>query len=156
MSTMEVMPVAEGQRAMALAIEIVADRVGRLAAEDRESMFRLFRGLGETRDEEEVSSILAAMREILGGKPSGLRPMVAGEEGRGTLARWRAFVSAKVLAARKAAKLTQVQLARRSGLPQSHISRIEAGRLSPSRATLERLAEALERPLVDFDPSGER
>ena len=44
--------------------------------------------------------------------------------------------------ARTAAKLTQAELARRLGTTQSAIARLEAGRVSPSFATLRRYAEA--------------
>ena len=44
--------------------------------------------------------------------------------------------------ARTAAKLTQVELARRLGTTQSSIARLEGGRVSPSFATLRRYAEA--------------
>jgi transcriptional regulator with XRE-family HTH domain len=48
---------------------------------------------------------------------------------------------------------TQEQLAAESGLPQSHISRLEAGKHSPSRATLEKIAKALGVDVAVFDPS---
>ncbi|MDM8008608.1 MAG: helix-turn-helix transcriptional regulator [Phycisphaerae bacterium] len=44
-------------------------------------------------------------------------------------------------------------LASKSGLPQSHISRLEAGRHSPSHKTLEKLASALAVPVNRLDPS---
>ncbi|MHB8874395.1 MAG: helix-turn-helix domain-containing protein [Myxococcaceae bacterium] len=40
---------------------------------------------------------------------------------------------------RKASKLTQVQLSRRSGVPQSEISKIESGAVNASEVTLLRL-----------------
>ena len=39
--------------------------------------------------------------------------------------------------------LTQVELAEKTGLPQAQISRIERGAVSPTSATLARIAEAL-------------
>ncbi|HEY6746335.1 MAG TPA: helix-turn-helix transcriptional regulator, partial [Mycobacteriales bacterium] len=45
-------------------------------------------------------------------------------------------------AARKAAGLTQAELARRAGVTQSVISAYEAGRREPSVATLSRLVDA--------------
>ena len=44
--------------------------------------------------------------------------------------------------ARRAAKLTQTELARRLGTTQSAIARLEGGGVSPSFATLRRYAEA--------------
>jgi len=44
--------------------------------------------------------------------------------------------------ARQDAKLTQAELAKKIGTTQSAIARLEAGRISPSIATLRRYAEA--------------
>jgi transcriptional regulator with XRE-family HTH domain len=52
------------------------------------------------------------------------------------------------------AQLTQEQLAAKSGLPQSHISRIENAKHSPSLATLQKIAAALGVPVERFDLSG--
>jgi transcriptional regulator with XRE-family HTH domain len=51
------------------------------------------------------------------------------------------------------AHLTQEELAELSGLPQSHISRLESGKHSPSRITLEKLAQALNVGVEAFDLS---
>ena len=51
------------------------------------------------------------------------------------------LIEALVLA-RKAAKLTQTELAQRLGTTQSAIARLEGGGVSPSFATLRRYAEA--------------
>ena len=48
---------------------------------------------------------------------------------------------------------TQTQLADKSGLQQSHISRLEAGVHSPSWKTLEKIAKALGVEVGDLDPS---
>ena len=47
-----------------------------------------------------------------------------------------------LIRARTTAKLTQAELAQRLGTTQSAIARLEAGRVSPSFATLRRYAEA--------------
>jgi predicted transcriptional regulator len=39
--------------------------------------------------------------------------------------------------------LTQEQLASMTGLPQSHICRLEVGKHVPTRSTIQRIAEAL-------------
>jgi transcriptional regulator with XRE-family HTH domain len=44
---------------------------------------------------------------------------------------------------REQLKMTQEELADKSGLPQSHISRLEAGKHAPTRQTIERVAKAL-------------
>lgn len=47
-------------------------------------------------------------------------------------------------AARKRLKLTQEQVAERSGVHATEVSRIEAGKRDPKVSTLERLAAAVE------------
>ena len=47
-----------------------------------------------------------------------------------------------MITARQEAKLTQAELAEKIGTTQSAIARLEAGRVSPSIATLRRYAEA--------------
>lgn len=59
------------------------------------------------------------------------------------------FASAQaVSAARAAAGLSQKELAERSGIDQSDISKIERGIANPSTATLERIAKALDGQLT--------
>ena len=53
-----------------------------------------------------------------------------------------------VISARSAANLTQKQLAQRSGVSQSNISKIENGNYHPSLSTLKRIAGALGKRLV--------
>ena len=50
--------------------------------------------------------------------------------------------------ARREAQLTQVQLAAKTGITQSEISRIEKGRYSPRLSTLFMLAQALKTDFV--------
>ncbi|MCC6423844.1 MAG: helix-turn-helix transcriptional regulator [Phycisphaerales bacterium] len=90
--------------------------------------------------------------EILDQEPCGITRMDLPNRP-AKLQRWVEYVAQKVRQLRKQAKLTQVELAKKSGLPQSHISRIEAAKLSPSQATLEKIAKAMGRLLSDLDPS---
>ena len=53
-----------------------------------------------------------------------------------------------VISARNAANLTQKQLAQRSGVSQTNISKIENGNYHPSLSTLKRIADALGKRLV--------
>ena len=53
-----------------------------------------------------------------------------------------------VISTRSAANLTQKQLAQRSGVSQSNISKIENGNYHPSLSTLKRIAGALGKRLV--------
>ena len=53
-----------------------------------------------------------------------------------------------LIAARTASNMTQKELADRSGVRQSNISRIESGSCSPTVATLQALAEGLGKKLI--------
>ncbi len=61
----------------------------------------------------------------------------------------------QILTARKRAGLTQVELASRSGIGQSEISRIERGESNPTVETLSRLGRSLNLKLrlVDVTPA---
>lgn len=48
-----------------------------------------------------------------------------------------------VRSVRSALRMSQVQLARRSGVPQAHIARLEGNRLDPRLATLRKLLDAM-------------
>lgn len=57
-------------------------------------------------------------------------------------------IASQVVTLREKRGLTQVQLAERSGVPQSEISRIERGSVHPTERTLVRLADALDADLM--------
>lgn len=56
-------------------------------------------------------------------------------------------IARQVIELREKHHLTQVELAEKTGIPQAQISRIERGVISPTSATLARIAEALEADL---------
>lgn len=53
------------------------------------------------------------------------------------------FLSDRVRYEREMAGMTQKTLAEAAGIPQSHLSRIECGHLTPTHKTREKLANAL-------------
>lgn len=57
-------------------------------------------------------------------------------------------LTSSLIAARIASNMTQKELADKSGVRQSNISRIESGSCSPTVATLQALAEGLGKKLV--------
>lgn len=67
------------------------------------------------------------------------------------------LIGARIKALRKQAGLTQEQLAEQVGLDSRHLSRLEVGQHFPSLDSLERIAAALNVPLVEFFqfPGGE-
>ena len=60
------------------------------------------------------------------------------------------LIGARIKELRKKAGLTQEKLAERVGLDARHLSRLEVGRHFPSLDSLERIAGALNVPLVEF------
>lgn len=57
--------------------------------------------------------------------------------------------------ARKRCKMTQKELAERTGIDQSDISKIETGNANPALSTLKRLAEGMDMILkLEFVPKG--
>src|SRR5690606_28002605 len=62
-------------------------------------------------------------------------------------------IGARLLAMRKAAGLSQRQLAERAGVPHAQISIVETNRSSPSVATMRKILSGLNLTLADFfDP----
>jgi DNA-binding XRE family transcriptional regulator len=56
-------------------------------------------------------------------------------------------VARQIIELRERHQLTQVELSRRTGIPQAQISRIERGVISPTTTTLAKVAEALDADL---------
>jgi len=62
-----------------------------------------------------------------------------------------------MIEARKTSGLTQSQLAKRAGISQGDISKIETGNANPSLNTLKRLANGMDMRLrLEFLPVGEK
>jgi DNA-binding XRE family transcriptional regulator len=141
--------------ALTMAVGIFVRRVQELPKVDQDDLHELLKALSTTDPGEDRESIVGAMMEILENAPGRVRPMeLSGDDSVGPgLRKWIGFVGQKIRDLRKAAGLTQEELAEKSGLPQSHISRLERNEHSPSRVTLEKIAAALKVPLSDLDPS---
>lgn len=93
------------------------------------------------------------MREILQQQKGGMQPMSLPERTSEKLQSWMDFAGGKIRCFREQAGLTQQELAEKSGLRQSHISRLEKGHHSPSAMTLEKIAAALGTTVSKLDPS---
>lgn len=141
-----------------LAIGIVLDRLRRLSTEDSDVAFELLKDYAQAKTAGEKQAAHEGIMELLDAHPVKIAQMsLASDEDEkpADLRTWIRWVGKKIHNYRKAAKLTQTELEKKSGLPQSHISRIENGKHSPSRATLEKIASALDVPLKVFDPAVE-
>lgn len=145
-------PVDFGEAALTMAIAVLVERIRNLPSEDREDLFELSKMLFSAETEEEEQAAAQALKEILD-QPKGKVVAFPAEEEPQSLSQWISFVSARLKDARESAGFTQEQLATLTGLPQSHISRLENGVHSPSAATIEKIAAATGRAPSFFDPS---
>lgn len=134
----------------ACALTVLLDRTRRLSRDDRDDLFALLPLLSADGEEEREAAV-RAVREILEQSPVEVLPMESGEPESAVLRRWKTRVGRRIREARERAGLTQIQLARRSGLPQSHISRIENAEHGPTALTREKIAVALGLPADAFD-----
>jgi DNA-binding XRE family transcriptional regulator len=142
--------------ALTMALQIVFGRIRALPAEDQNDLRELMKEIWTAETREDYDGFLVAMREILDQTPSHLHALdLAEEEGKTAagLQKWMDFIGKKIRELRLAASLSQDELAKKTGLPQSHISRLEAGKHSPSRVTLEKIAKGLGVELGVLDPS---
>lgn len=166
MASLQEQHVIDGLPGGRLDIEQLGD-LGREAAKFAQLLFRLPKPsqldvlelMGALRDaesDEEKREIILVLIEVFEQKPLVLRTLdVQDKKPSPGLQRWIDFVSEKILLARKTAKLTQEELAERSGLPQSHVSRLETGKHSPSDTSLNKIAKALNIDVSYFDPGRE-
>ena len=142
------------QAALTMAVAILVERIRGLPKEDREDLFELakvwFAALA-AENEEEAQYAAQALQEILDKKSGRVIPFV--DEAPLNMEHWLSFVSHRIKEAREQAGLTQEALEAATGLPQSHISRLENGVHSPSSATLEKIAKATGKSTAYFDPS---
>ncbi len=94
---------------------------------------------------------MAFTEELIGGIAQ--KPDIAcGTDVRDRVDEARRYAPCAVKSCREEADLTQTELARLAGIPQSHVSRIERGRHVPTRLTIKRLAKALNVGPVQLDP----
>ena len=128
------------------------NRIANLPKESLQDLASLAPELAECDNAEAFREIAETVREIL--FPELLGDIDRAEiENTEKLRRHTEWTAGKIKTAREKAGLTQEELARKSGLPQSHISRLENAQHSPSQKTLERIAKALNMAPSALDPS---
>lgn len=136
----------------ALAIAVLRERICRLSKADQDDLYQLIPDI-LCGDDEARQSAQRAVNEILDGAQATIRSMRMDQEIPSELSGWTNYVAWKLKEARTEAGLTQQQLSEKSGIPQSHISRLEAGQHSANAKTIEKLAAALKKSASYFDPS---
>lgn len=135
------------QSSLELALAVLRERIERLPTDDRQDVHELLLiQMNPASTSEERDSAREAMLEIFDDSTNyGATELDLDEtKGRGQLDSWLKKVSAQLKKCREDAGLTQEELAEKTGIQQSHISRLERGQHSPSRVTIEKLAAALD------------
>lgn len=140
-------------QAMTMALAILVERIRTLPKEDKDDLYDLMKEIPNAETPDELQEVAVGMLEILDQEPVYLTRLNCDEKNGNGLQNWIDFVSTKIRQLREAAGMTQMELAQKSGLPQSHISRLEGRKHSPSRMTLEKIAKALCVDLSELDPS---
>lgn len=143
------------QASLMMAFTVIDNRIRQLDKESRDELFDLQKCMITAEDDDERVEILQSMMEILDDEPANYislkhEDIQSPKEG---LSKWIAFVSARIKEEREKAGITQTELAEKSGLPQSHISRLEKGLHSPTNMTLQKIAKALKIGVEKLDPS---
>lgn len=137
-------------QALTMALAILVERIRSLPKDDKEDLYELMKEVPAA-DADELQEIGIGILEILDQEPVTLSKVDCDE--RDGLENWMTYVGTKIRQLREARGMTQVELASKSGLPQSHISRLEGLKHSPSRVTLEKIAKALDVKLSELDPT---
>ena len=134
-----------------LAVAILVDKFISLSKEEKDDVCTLMNELANTQSPDEITEIFQTIEEILSQRKIALTKMDF--EAETSDGNWKTFVSKTIREQRRAAGITQAELAEKSGLLQSHISRLENGQYSATRITLVKIAKALGIPLSKLDPS---
>jgi len=144
-------------KAIALALAVIVERIQSLPKPDRDDLFELIQGLRKRNTDEEVEDIVNTMEEILAQSPARIGDLGLARQSKTTegLKKWKQFVASNLRKLRQKAGLTQIELAEKANLPQSHVSRLESAQYSATHATIQKLAKALGVPASTLDPSAE-
>jgi DNA-binding XRE family transcriptional regulator len=156
LSMMNTQPIPLDDDGAVLAVDVLRKYIDKLPLnpEDKRDLWGFVGDWFGAGDDDDREYIKRAILEILGGPRGGVSPLPLDTpqdrkpEG---YQKWVKWIGGEIQRKRSLAGLTQQQLADKSGLPQSHISRIENGIHSPSQATLGKIAAALDLPLSAFD-----
>lgn len=140
-----------------LIVSYVIHRFAKLSKESLSALMDLVPELRDCDSAETYREIADTMREIL--FPNEMIGNLQKQESRPPLTerlqKRSEWIGKIIKALREEKDWTQDKLAEESELPQSHISRLEKGKHSPSRRTLERIAKALGVDLRELDPAEE-
>ncbi len=126
-------------------------RIYNLPKEALADLLQVGADLTECRGKDEVRAVVETMKEILFPEVIGSVSDYVPEERPSALVSYANWVGSRIKAQREAKGITQEELGQKTGLTQSHISRLEGGMHSPAKRTLERIADALSVNVKEFD-----
>ena len=137
------------------AVLLIIHQLKHIPKADREDLFELFPALEGTEDGPERDEIVKTIMEILAQSPARAvtMPEFPGEVAK--LKAWSKHVGGKIREIRSRAGMTQKELAKKSGIGQGYISRIERAEHSPTHKTLRKIAESLGVEVGNIDPCGD-
>ena len=138
---------------VSLAISILDESFRELPLVDRADIFKLLNLLRKETDEDERQNIVSTIEEILSQKEYASTPLDMAEQPEDEPGKFAKFCAEKIKKIRVAAGWSQTELAEKSGIPQSYISRIESAQHTPTHKTLKKLAAAFGVDLGQLDPS---
>ena len=140
-----------------LIAQLLLEHVRDLPKEAMDTLLSLAPEIVNCKTDADLEELAEAVREVL--FPQLIGDINVGAAGdvspTENLKRRMAFIGGKIKEIRKSKDWNQEKLAEVSGLPQSHISRLENGQHSPSHKTLERIAKALDVQIGQIDPSND-
>lgn len=134
-----------------MAMGVLLARIEQLSDEDREDLFEALISIKEDPSHENYLAVEVTFEEILRQETVEVEPVKVESDSQSSP--WSSFVATRVKELRKSVGLTQEQLAEMAGLHQAHVCRIERGEISPTRKTIEKLADAFQIDVSAFDPS---
>lgn len=139
----------------ALAVAVIQEHIRTLPEDDRNDLKEVIPFLF-CDDEEDVAAAQKAVNEIFHQRKATISPVSPIPDRDAALKEWLTYISNRISTVRKEAGLTQAELAVKAGLPQSHVSRLEQGRHSPTHKTLTAIANACGISLAELDPNEPR
>jgi len=139
-------------------------RIGRKLPEDKQQSLRVYikylaQLLQSDHDpevvHEELEDVFEAIQELFGRVDVELRDHLVDPRSQAAqkAREWFKKIGQRIRKLRRQANLRQVDLARKAGLSQGAISRIERGELAATHVTIEKIAKALGVKPGDIDPS---
>ena len=138
--------------------QLMLNRMLSFPPKKQERLLELSRLYQASNCDSEQLEIVQVLAEILFGENVALESAPLEEsslEGKKELKLHREYVGRQVLKFRREKGLSQGELAKLSGLPQSHISRIENGKHVSTFYTIKKLAKAMKVRMDLIDPSFE-